>query len=125
MKAYFLDVSNARADKAKYVNTAKAYAEQRAAAARAEAQQVLDQAEVYRQDQVEAARGAADSFIKIIEQFKQQEQQGIHSYAAARQMAMRRLYVDSMEQIFRQVAGKVLLDSGKPVDLTIFRDPKE
>ena len=125
VKAYFLDVSNARADKAKFINTAYAYAEQRAAAARAETQQVLDQAEIYRQQQVESARGTADSFTKIVEQFKQQHQQGIHSYAEARQMAMNRLYIDSMEQILRQVAGKVLLDSGKPVDLTIFRDPKE
>ncbi len=125
VKAAFLDVSNARADKQKYINAARAYAEQRRAAARGEEQQILDTAGIYRQQTVEAARGASDSFTKIIEQFKRDEQQGIQSYAQARQMALGRRYIDAMEEILPGVAGKVFLDSGKPVDLTIFRDPKE
>lgn len=125
VKAAFLDVSNARADKDQYINEAHAYAEQRLAAARAQERQVLDQAEIYRQQVVETARGQADSFTKIVAQFQREEQDGIHSYAQARQMAMRRLYIETMESVLRKVAGKVLLDSGKPVDLTIFRDPNE
>ena len=84
VKAYFLDVSNARADKDKYINAANAYAEQRLAAARAEARRVVDQAEIYRQETIELARSRADSFTKLIEQFRLQEQQGIHSYAVCR-----------------------------------------
>ena len=125
VKAQFLDVSNARADKQKFIHAASAYAEQRRAAARGEEQRILDEAEIYRQQTVEAARGAADSFTKIIEQLRRDEQQGIQTYAEARQMALRRRYIDAMEDILRNVASKVFLDSGKPVDLTIFRDPKE
>jgi len=34
---------------------------------------------------------------------------------------MQRLYLDAMEDILRKVKSKVLLESGKPVDLTIFQ----
>lgn len=125
VKSYFLDVSNARADKQKYINAANAYAEQQLAAANAEARRILDDAESYRQQSISAAHGSADSFAKIIEQFQREESQEIHSYAAARDMSMRRLYIETLEDIFRDLAGKVFLDSGKPVDLTIFRDPQE
>jgi membrane protease subunit HflK len=125
VKAYFLDVSNARADKDKYINAAHAYAEQQSAAARADAQKTLDAAEMFRQQRVEFARGAADSFTKLVERFRREEQQGIQTYQSARQMAMQRRYLDTMEGVLRRVASKVLLDSGKEIDLTIFRDPTE
>lgn len=125
VKAAFLDVSNARADKEQYINEARAYAEQRRAEARAERQAILDEARTYRQRVVERARGRADSFARMIRQFRRSESNGSHSYEQAKQMAMRRMYIDAMEDIFRDVAGKVFLDSGKPVDLTIFRDPNK
>jgi membrane protease subunit HflK len=125
VKAQFLEVSNARADKEKSINQAAAYAEQKLAAARAESQQTLDAAQTFRQESIEAARGMADSFTKLVEQFRREEQQGVQSYAAARQMAARRIYTESIEDVLRVLAGKVFLDSGKPVDLTIFRDPKK
>ncbi len=125
VKAQFLDVMNARADKQTYINQARAYAEQQQAAAFAMDQKIRNEAEIFKQQTVESARGKADSFTKIVDRFKVYEQQGIQSYAAARQMALKRRYIETMEEIFRKAAGKVLLDSGKSVDLTIFRDPKE
>jgi membrane protease subunit HflK len=124
VKADFLDVSNARADKEKYINSALAYEEQRLAAARGESQQVLDEAEIYRRQLVESARGSADSFHKMLAQFQHDEARGIPR-RTAQHMALRRHYLDTVETVLRKVAGKVFLDSGKPVDLTIFRDPKE
>jgi membrane protease subunit HflK len=125
VKSYFLDVSNARADKEKFINAANAYAEQRLAAAGAEARKTLDQAAGDRQEAIAAARASAESFVKLVDQFRREEAEGVHTYAAARQMAVRRLYAESMEQVFRKLAGKVFVDSGKPADLTIFRDPKQ
>lgn len=125
VKAQFLDVMNARADKATYVNQANAYAEQRLADAQATARKTLDESEIYHQQVVEQARGAADSFMQMVARFHRDEAEGIHSYAAARDMAQRRLYLETMQDVLRRVAGKVLIDSGKAVDLTIFRDPKE
>lgn len=125
VKAQFVDVMNARADKETYVNQANAYAEQRLADAHATARKTLDEAEIYHRQIVEQARGAADSFTQMVARFHRDEAEGIHSYAAARNMAQQRLYLETMEDVLRRVAAKVLLDSGKPVDLTIFRDPNE
>jgi membrane protease subunit HflK len=125
VKADFLDVVNARNDRQRYINSANAYAVGQRETARAEAQSRIDSAEIYRQQTVESARGKANSFTKLIEQLRDQEQSGLQSYAAARQMAMQRLYVETMSDVLKKVAGKVFLDSGKEVDLTIFRDPEE
>ena len=124
VKAQFLDVMNARADRETYVNEARAYSEQRLADAQAAARKVLDEAQVYRQRLVEEARAQADSFLNMVDRFRLAERQGRQTYVQARQMALRRYYIETMEEVLRNVAGKVLLDSGKPVDLTIIRDPE-
>lgn len=122
VKSYFLDVANARADKEKYINAARAYAEQTLAESRAEERRLLDGAQIYRQQTVEAARGRADSFGRLVTQFREQEQQGIQDYAAARRMALRRTYLEVMEEILPRITGKVILESGEPVDITIFSE---
>ena len=122
VKRAFLDVSDARAAKDKSVNDARAYAEQQRARVDGEARQIDDEAQMYRQRLVEEARGAADRFTKIVAQFEQQQAREIQ---AARIMTMRRLYIDTMDEILRKVDSKVLLDSGMSVDLTIFQDPKQ
>ena len=38
-------------------------------------------------------------------------------------MALRREFVDTLEEVFRKVDAKVLLDSGKQVDITLHRNP--
>jgi membrane protease subunit HflK len=123
VKSYFLDVMSARAEKVNSVNAAHAYAEQRRAAAVAEVRRTLDEAASYRQQTVESARARAESFVRMIEQFQSEERTGLHSYADARQIALRRLYVETMRDILRSVSAKVLLDSGEPADLTIFGRP--
>lgn len=125
VKADFLDVQNARADREKYINAARAYEVSREESARADARKIVDDARIFRERTVEASRGAAESFNKLVGQLKAEESSGIHSYGEARQMAMQRLYVDAMRDVLRKAAGKVVLDSGQEVDLTIFRDPKE
>lgn len=125
VKADFLDVSNARADKQKYVNAANAYTEQHLAEAGGKAQRQRDEAQIYARRTIEAARGTADRFTQIVRQVRRQEHAGGQTYTQARQLVLRRMYIDAMEEILGNVAGKVFLDSGKPVDLTIRRDPGE
>lgn len=125
VKAYFLDVSNARADKENYIHTARAYAEQKRAASQAEQKRIVNEAEAYRRERIELAQGEAESFNRLIAEFQRQEAAGVQSYAAARQMALRRRYLDTMEEVLGKVAGKVFLGSGRQVDLTILRNPKE
>ncbi len=124
VKAEFIDVMNARADKETAINQARAYAEQREAEARAIARRTIDSAEVFRRQSVESARAEGESFSRLIAQFRSEEQHGPHSYAEARQMALRRKYLDTMEETLRKVAAKIVLDSGQAIDLTILREQK-
>lgn len=125
VRAAFLDVNDARADKRKYVNSAAAYAAERREAARADEQEIRNEAEVYRQQTIEQAKAEAESFLKLVDQFDRAESQPNGSRAAARRIAMQRFYLQSMESILRRVKGKVILESGKPIDLTIMRNPRE
>lgn len=124
VKAEFIDVMNARADKETAINQARAYSEQRAAEARAAARRATDSAEVFRRQSVEAAKAEAESFSKLVAQLRSEEQSGRRPYAEARQLAMRRKYLDTLEEVLRKVAAKVVLDSGQAVDLTILREQK-
>jgi membrane protease subunit HflK len=124
VKAYFLDVTNARADKVNFINEANAYAEQQRAAATAQARRILDEAASYRQQTVESARGRADSFTRMVDQFRDEERSDVQSYVKARRIALNRYYLDTMRDILKTVSTKVLLDSKEPADLTIFGRPE-
>ena len=121
VKSYFLDVTR-RADKINSINEGLAYAEARNSAAQAEARSTLDAAASYRQQTVESARAEAESFSRLIEQLRHEEQSGAggRTYVQARQMALTRRYYDTMRDVLKTVATKVLLNSGEPADLTIF-----
>ncbi len=121
VKSYFLDVTSARADKINSINEGLAYAEARHSAAEAEARRTLDEAASYRQQAVESSRAEAESFTRLIDQFRHEEQSGAgRTYVQARQIALTRRYYDTMRDVLKTVATKVLLNSGEPADLTIF-----
>lgn len=122
VKAAFLDVSDARADRDKYINAALTAQQQRKLAARSEAREIVDRAESERRRLIEEAGGAADAFMKLVERIAAEAERHGRSYAAARQLVLRRRYFDTMQQLLSSMAGKVFLDSGQPVDLTIQRD---
>ncbi|MBM80802.1 MAG: hypothetical protein CMJ78_09430 [Planctomycetaceae bacterium] len=125
VKSHFLDVTNARADKQTYINQAKTYGEERDADANAARQRLLDEARIYRSQSVQAAKSKADSFEKLVTQFRRAESSGEQTYTEARNLAMQRKYAEVMNRILRRAESKVVLDSGKPVDITILRDPKQ
>lgn len=124
VKAAFLDVSNARAEMERMIQEEQTRSEQLVAAARATSRQQLDQAESARIARVEAARGAADRFNKLIAQFQRESPNGGDAYAHARRMTLQRMYTATIEEILPRFAGKVFLDSDKPIDLTIFPRPE-
>ena len=125
VKAEFVDVMNARADRRTYVNRANSYAEQKLADANAAASKRRDEAESAAQQTVQLARAEADSFNSMIDQFDAASASGSLSYVDVRQLALRRRFIETLEEIYRSVDGKVFLDSGKPVDITIHRNPQE
>ncbi|MFQ5731591.1 MAG: hypothetical protein ACE5KM_06530, partial [Planctomycetaceae bacterium] len=71
------------------------------------------------------ARAEAESFEKLVAQFRPDGVPGSPLQETARRIAMQRMYLETMEEVMRRVKVKVFLQSGKPVDLTIFRDPRK
>ena len=123
VKSEFVDVMNARADRETYIQRARAYSEQQRADADAAARKTIDQATAYARRTTETARAEAASFNLLIAKFEEAAETGPLSYEQVRQMALRRRYLDTLSGVYRRVAGKVLLDSGQPVDITIHRNP--
>jgi membrane protease subunit HflK len=120
VKAAFLEVSNARAGKVRMISQEESRREKLLAAARAKVQQVLDRAEAERLARVESARGSADRFARVVAQFQSEAESGEQSPDEVRRATMRRLFAAALDELFPRLAGKVLLDPAKPVDLTIF-----
>ena len=123
VKADFVDVMNARADRETYVNRARDYESQRESAATAEAAKLKNEARSYAQRKVDLAGAEAESFNRLIDQFVAASEGGSASYAEVRQRALQREFVDTLEGVFQKVDAKVLLDSGKQVDITLHRNP--
>tara|TARA_R110002072_G_scaffold927_1_gene7412 strand:- start:84495 stop:85556 length:1062 start_codon:yes stop_codon:yes gene_type:complete len=123
VKADFVDVMNARADRETYVNRARDYESQRESAATAEAAKLTNEARSYAQRKVDLAGAEAESFNRLIDQFVAAAEGGSASYDEVRQMALRREFIDTLAEIFQKVDAKVLLDSGQQVDITLHRNP--
>ena len=69
VKADFVDVMNARADRETYVNRARDYESQRESAGSAEATTLKNEARTYAQRKVDLAAAEAESFNRLIDQF--------------------------------------------------------
>jgi len=120
VKAAFLEVSNARAEKDRLISQEESRREKLLAASRARVRQILDRAEAERLARVESARGSADRFLRVVAQFQSEAESGTQSPEEVRRGTMRRLLAAALDELFPRLAAKVLLDSAKPVDLTIF-----
>lgn len=94
----FRDVQTAKADKEKEINEAQAYANDIVPRARGMASQMYEQSEAYRQEVVANAQGEADRFVAVQKQ-----------YAIAKQVTKKRMYLETMEKIYRDM-DKVVID---------------
>ena len=117
VKAEFLDVSNARADMARSINEARAYAEQRQAESQADARQILDLAERERGAKVSGAKGSADRFAKLVEQIQRDATTGGRDYALSRNLTLKRLYVETLREVLGKAKSKIILDGPQPAGL--------
>ncbi len=123
VKADFVDVMNARADRETYVNRARDYESQRQSAGSAEAAKLKNEARTYAQRKLDLAAAEAESFNRLIDQFVVASENRPSSYSEVRQMALRREFIDTLEEVLQKVDAKVLLDSGEQVDITLHRNP--
>lgn len=124
VKAAFLDVSNARAERDRVISQEESRREKMLEASRAAVQQIRDRAEAERQAKVESARGSADRFLRVVAQFQIEAETGGQTAGQVRRATMRRLLAGALDELLPRLAGKVLLDATKPVDLTIFPEPQ-
>ncbi len=121
VKAAFLDVSNARAERDRVVSQEYSRAEKLLAASRAAAGQLADRAQADRLTRIESARGAADRFVRIVEQFRLETGSEGASYAQVRTATMQRLWSSALEELLPKLARKILVDPSQPVDLMLFK----
>jgi membrane protease subunit HflK len=123
VKAAFLEVSNARAERDRMISQELARAEKLRAASEAGVRQLLDRAESERLARVEAARGSADRFIRVIEQFHREAIASGQTPAEVRRATMQRLWTAALEDLFPRLARQVLLDPNQPLDLFLVNPP--
>ncbi|MBT5659084.1 MAG: hypothetical protein HOJ02_02895, partial [Rhodospirillaceae bacterium] len=96
--AAFRDVQAAEADQETLQNQALAYRNDIVPRARGEAEKITQGAEAYKQEAIALATGDAKRFISVFE-----------SYARAKDVTQRRIYLETMEEILRNV-DKVIID---------------
>ncbi len=88
VRAAFDDVNEAREDKQRTINLARAYASKIIPEARGQAARVIAQAKGYKAERVALAQGDADRFTQILAQ-----------YDAAPKVTWRRLWIETMEDV--------------------------
>ncbi len=94
----FRDVQRAQADRERLQNEAEAFANDILPRARGEAERVLQGAQAYRQEVVAQSEGDAQRFLAVY-----------NEYAKAQDVTTRRLYLETMEDVLRDM-NKVVID---------------
>jgi len=99
----FRDVQAARADKEKSINEANTYRNQVVPRAKGEAASIIQRGEAYKAQTVARAKGDVQRFDQVYDQ-----------YAKAKDITTERLYLETIEDVLRNV-NKVIIDkSGGP-----------
>ena len=96
----FRDVQRANADRERARNEAESYRNDIIPRARGEAERLVQEAQGVQESQVARARGEAQRFVSVLS-----------AYQAAQDVTLRRMYIETMEEILRR-NPKVVVDSG-------------
>jgi modulator of FtsH protease HflK len=99
VKPSFNEVNQAQQEREKLINQARADYNQIIPRARGQAQQTIEQAQGFATDRVNRARGDAELFTQV------------HAaYQRAPEVTRRRMYLESMSEIYPKVTRKIILD---------------
>lgn len=109
--ASFRDVQAARADKERLVNEAQAYYNQITQEAEGQAAQLVKQAEAYQSEKVAIAEGDSQRFLSVYNEYKQQPE-----------ITKRRLYLETMEQIYQGMSKVIIDQPGSALPLLSIND---
>ncbi|WP_442899695.1 FtsH protease activity modulator HflK [Falsiroseomonas bella] len=96
----FRDVQRANADRERLRNEAESYRNDIIPRARGEAERLVQEAEGVRESQIARARGEAQRFVSVLT-----------AYQAAQDVTLRRMYIETMEEILRR-NPTVVVDTG-------------
>jgi membrane protease subunit HflK len=99
VKPSFNEVNQAQQEREKLINEARADYNQVIPRARGRAQQTLEQAQGFATDRVNRARGDAELFIQVHAAFQR-----------APEVTRRRMYLETMAEIYPKVKRKIILD---------------
>lgn len=100
VKPSFNEVNQAQQEREKLINQARADYNQIIPRAKGQAQQTIEQAEGFATDRVNRARGDAELFVQV------------HAaYQRAPEVTRRRMYLETMGQIYPKVKRKIVLDN--------------
>jgi membrane protease subunit HflK len=94
----FRDVQRAQADRERAQNEAEAFANDILPRARGEAERIAQEAQAYKQEVVARSEGDAQRFLAVYQEFSK-----------ARDVTVKRLYLETMEDVLRGM-NKVLID---------------
>jgi membrane protease subunit HflK len=94
----FRDVQRAGADRERARNEAESYRNDIVPRARGEAERIIQEAQGFRESQVARARGEGQRFVSVLA-----------AYQAAQDVTLRRIYIETMEDILRR-NPKVVVD---------------
>jgi len=98
VQRFFSDVVKAKIDRAKMVNEAQSYRNERIPAAQANASKSLQESEAYKREVVLRAEGDTERFLQILERAQRKGD-------SAREM----IYVETMKEIMKNVEKKHIL----------------
>jgi len=99
VKPSFNEVNQAQQEREKLINQARAEYNQIIPRAKGQAQQTIEQAEGFATDRVNRARGDAELFNQVYA-----------AYARAPEVTRRRMYLETMSEIYPKVTRKIVLD---------------
>lgn len=118
VKAAFLDVSNARAERDQTISRERAQLESRVAKARAEATALADRAASRRQARIEMARADEARLQRVLDELASPETVPA-DLPARRQRLMRRMFVEFVESTFPKLGRVLFVEPGRETDLVL------
>ncbi len=107
----FTRAASARSESERLKLEAGTYANEKRAQTRSESQEATDRARAAHDRAIDLARSDADRFDKLL-----------YEYSKAPAITGTRLYLETMAEVIPRFRSKVLVDSGKGVDITIMRN---
>jgi membrane protease subunit HflK len=106
----FTKAASARSELVRLKREAELYFNEKLAQARSESQEATDKARAAHDRSIDLARSDADRFQRLL-----------YEYRKAPAVTGTRMYLETMTEIIPKFRSKVLIDSGKGVDITIMR----